>query len=164
VDEIVRLGEAYSIVTEHTSFLVLENDAEYRRWKIDRRNALRIERDRAAQARVRQELESLRSKAMADLGPTRSEKRQELRDQGEAMPGTSAMPAAQRSLPASTSPSVAPATSPLPPPQPRRGWDVDLGGGSSSGGNGGGAVDPAGLALALGLAGLALARRRRAGR
>jgi Ca-activated chloride channel family protein len=38
IDEIVRLGEGYSIVSEYTSFLVLENDAEYRRWKIERRN------------------------------------------------------------------------------------------------------------------------------
>ena len=29
--EVVRLGETFSIVTEYTSFLVLENDAEFRR-------------------------------------------------------------------------------------------------------------------------------------
>src|SRR5437867_8947927 len=46
IDEVVRLGEAYSIVSEYTSFLVLENDAEFQRWKLERRNALRIERDR----------------------------------------------------------------------------------------------------------------------
>ncbi len=39
VDEVVKLGEVYSIATEYTSFIVLENDAEYRRWKIERRNA-----------------------------------------------------------------------------------------------------------------------------
>ena len=51
VDEIVRLGEGYSIVTEYTSFIVLENDAEYQRWKIDRRNLLRLaERPEAATA------------------------------------------------------------------------------------------------------------------
>ena len=43
IDEIVRLGEGYSIATEYTSFIVLENDAEFQRWKIDRKNALRIE-------------------------------------------------------------------------------------------------------------------------
>ena len=39
LDEIILLGEEYSIVTEYTSFLVLENDAEYKRWKIERRNS-----------------------------------------------------------------------------------------------------------------------------
>jgi Ca-activated chloride channel family protein len=67
--EIVRLGEAYSIVTEHTSFLVLENDAEYKRWQIERRNSLRTERDRAAQAARRTDLESIRAKAASGLGP-----------------------------------------------------------------------------------------------
>ncbi len=45
VDEVVRLGEAFSIATEYTSFLVLENDAEYQRWKIERRNTLLLARD-----------------------------------------------------------------------------------------------------------------------
>ena len=36
-DEIVRLGEAYSIASEYTSFLVLPNDAEYQRWKLERK-------------------------------------------------------------------------------------------------------------------------------
>jgi Ca-activated chloride channel family protein len=71
LDEIVRLGEAYSIVTEYTSFLVLENDAEYKRWKIDRRNALRLARDRRSQAARRDDLAALRDKAVADIGPQR---------------------------------------------------------------------------------------------
>jgi hypothetical protein len=69
VDEIVRLGETFSIVTEYTSFLVLENDAEYQRWKIDRRNRDRISRDRAAQSARETELATLRRKAVADIGP-----------------------------------------------------------------------------------------------
>jgi Ca-activated chloride channel family protein len=69
IPEIVRLGEDFSIVTEYTSFLVLENDMEYQRWKISRRNLESIGRDRTAQARLREELESIRNKAMADLGP-----------------------------------------------------------------------------------------------
>lgn len=69
VDEVVRLGEAYSIVTEYTSFLVLENDAEFQRWKIARNNVLRTERDRKAQELVRANFDTLRSKAFADLGP-----------------------------------------------------------------------------------------------
>ncbi len=46
VSEVVRLCEGYSIVSQYASFLVLENDAEYQRWQIARRNATRIERDR----------------------------------------------------------------------------------------------------------------------
>jgi Ca-activated chloride channel family protein len=69
IDEIIRLGEAYSIVTEYTSFLVLENDGEYQRWKIDRRNALRLDRDRQAQEQRRKQLEALRNMAVADIGP-----------------------------------------------------------------------------------------------
>ena len=44
ISEVVRLGEGYSIVTEYTSFIVLENDAEYLRWKIARNNVLRTGR------------------------------------------------------------------------------------------------------------------------
>jgi Ca-activated chloride channel family protein len=69
IDEVVRLGEGYSIVTEYTSFLVLENDAEFQRWKIARNNVLRSDRDRQAQQMVRAQFDSMRSKAMADLGP-----------------------------------------------------------------------------------------------
>ncbi len=69
VDEIIGLGESYSIVTEYTSFLVLENDAEYQRWKIERRNRDRLKRDRNAQAGRQRELETLRQKAVQDIGP-----------------------------------------------------------------------------------------------
>ena len=69
IPEIVRLGEGYSIVTEYTSFLVLENDAEYRRWKISRNNMLKVGADREAQARAQSQLEQIRSKAMAQIGP-----------------------------------------------------------------------------------------------
>lgn len=69
INEIVRLGEAYSIVTEYTSFLVLENEAEYRRWKIERRNERRLGRDRTAQERRQQELEALRQRAASQIGP-----------------------------------------------------------------------------------------------
>jgi Ca-activated chloride channel family protein len=69
IPEIVKLGEAYSIVTEYTSFLVLENDAEYQRWKIDRRNVLRVQRDRQAQQDVRARLDAMRDRALADVGP-----------------------------------------------------------------------------------------------
>src|SRR5205814_7993290 len=69
IDEVVRLGEGYSIVTEYTSFLVLENDVEFQRWKIARNNVLRTDRDRHAQEMVRARFDSIRAKAMADLGP-----------------------------------------------------------------------------------------------
>lgn len=67
--EIIRLGEEFSIVSEYTSFIVLENDAEYQRWKIKRRNLETIGRDRDAQAKLRAELDGIRNKALADLGP-----------------------------------------------------------------------------------------------
>lgn len=142
VDEIVRLGEAFSIVTEHTSFLVLENDGEYQRWKIERRNALRLERDRAAQAGRDGELEKLRQKARAELGPHPFEKlAQDLR---EALPQRDRAPA--------------------PAARPARGFDVDFGGGSSGGGGatrgGGGAWDGRAALLLVLFAGLVMLRRR----
>ncbi len=69
IPEVVKLGEGYSIVTEYTSFLVLENDAEFQRWKIERNNLVRNGRDRDAQQLVRTKLDSIRNKAMADIGP-----------------------------------------------------------------------------------------------
>jgi len=69
LSEVVALGEAYSIVTEYTSFLVLENDAEYRRWKIDRRNTVRLARDRTARKKREDALVALRQKAVNDIGP-----------------------------------------------------------------------------------------------
>ncbi|MCP4105821.1 MAG: VWA domain-containing protein [Desulfobacteraceae bacterium] len=73
IDDIVRLGEDYSIVTEYTSFLVLENDAEYRRWKIERRNMRRIQRDRDSQEMARKKLNKIRDKALSKIGPVKKE-------------------------------------------------------------------------------------------
>ncbi len=138
VEEIVRLGEAFSIVTEYTSFLVLENDAEYKRWKIERRNALRIERDRRSQQRVRDKLAALRAQS-ADLGPvTRAD---------EAPAG--ATPAVSRQAPQRQ-----PATSSG--PGSSRGWDL-----SPRGGGGGGAIDPLTAALVAALGGFAWSALRR---
>jgi Ca-activated chloride channel family protein len=75
IDEVVRLGEAYSIVSEYTSFLVLENDAEFQRWKLERRNVLRIERDRTRQRKLDTQLAAIRSAVPDDLGPASDEKR-----------------------------------------------------------------------------------------
>lgn len=102
IDEVVRLGEGYSIVTEYTSFLVLENDAEFQRWKIARNNVLRNDRDRQAQQMVRAKLDSMRNKAMADLGP-QAERRE------MAMAQWIAQPQAQ--------PQSTPPQQPAPPPK-----------------------------------------------
>ncbi|MCG6893979.1 MAG: VWA domain-containing protein [Desulfobacteraceae bacterium] len=69
VDEVIRLAESYSVVTEYTSFLVLENDAEYRRWKIARANRERMARDRKAQAERMEALAEMRRRATVDVGP-----------------------------------------------------------------------------------------------
>jgi Ca-activated chloride channel family protein len=71
--EIIRLGECFSIATRYT-FIVLENDQEYRRWQIDRRNLDRIGRDRTAQEVVAAQLAKLREKSAADLGPEPTDK------------------------------------------------------------------------------------------
>lgn len=146
VDEVVRLGEGYSIVTEHTSFLVLENDEEYKRWQIDRRNATRIERDRRKQERVRSELERLRTRAvdksLEGIGPVAPRPPEAEEVQQEVMPQI-ALPGA-----APDAPFVARRT-----PRPRESsGDVDFGGG--------GALDPLFAMMAVALAGLALAGRR----
>src|SRR5581483_10542364 len=67
--EIVRLCEGYSIASEWASFIVLENDAEFARWKIERRNATRVQRDQRAQLALRNKLEDLRRQTQASLGP-----------------------------------------------------------------------------------------------
>jgi hypothetical protein len=122
--EIVRLGEGYSIATEYTSFLVLENDAEFQRWKIARNNSLRTDRDRKAQELARAQLDRIREKAVANLGPTTE-------------PPTFA--SAQTSAnPRSTSPTAAPQIAPAqpaapanpPPERPRNGFDFGHGSGS----------------------------------
>ena len=72
--QIVSLGELYSIVTEYTSFLVLENDNEYKRWKIKRLNQSRVKRDRNAQKKLRESLDEVRRMASSDLGPQEERK------------------------------------------------------------------------------------------
>lgn len=144
--EIVRLCEGYSIVSEYASFIVLENDAEYRRWKIDQRNATRIQRDRQARAALRKRFSEIRETALADMGPGTSTEEEQITLAPEISsntPGTATRPAA----PASTRDLN------IRPPTGRR-----SGGG---GGMGGGAIDPITGAIALGLAGAAAAAGRR---
>lgn len=115
ISEIVSLGETYSIVSEYTSFLVLENDAEYQRWQIERKNARRLGRDRAAQQAREEKLRLLRELALNDIGPGAA----------KAMPPQPQLAAAQSdpARPAATNPRQAPT-------QPRnqgRSIDLDLG-------------------------------------
>lgn len=70
--EIVRLCEGYSIVSEYASFIVLENDAEYKRWSIQRRNATRVQRDDSARNRLRIQLDNLREQSLAAIGPNKN--------------------------------------------------------------------------------------------
>jgi len=89
IPEIIRLGETYSIVTEYTSFLVLENDAEYKRWQIERKNARRTGRDRDAQ-RVRDEqLELMRNRALSGVGPEALQLAKNTEVSPAPVPGTS---------------------------------------------------------------------------
>lgn len=105
-DQVVALGESYSIVTEYTSFLVLENDAEFQRWKIERRNVARTGRDRQAQQQRQAELETLRQKAVADIGPQAAERKTEA-----VPPAQAQVPQAQPSAPAPGPAVRAPSTS-----------------------------------------------------
>lgn len=131
-NEIIRLGEAFSVVTEYTSFLVLENDAEYQRWKIARRNLESIAVDRSAQAKRQKELETIRNKALADLGPAVESK---------TSSGSQPMQlASARPTPAASAPT--PSTTSTPPPgRTGQSWDF----GTSP-------IGPLGLAFALWLA------------
>jgi Ca-activated chloride channel family protein len=132
-EEIVRLGEGYSIVTEYTSFIVLENDAEYARWKIDRKNALRIERDRKGQLALQQQLERMRDSTAQALGPAQMASAAPLPatalDPTNAVPSTGAQPA------------------PIQRARGPRDLFIPSGGGST---NGGGAIDPLAAILVLG--------------
>jgi Ca-activated chloride channel family protein len=149
--EIVRLCEGFSIVSPYASFLVLENDGEYQRWKIDRRNAARIQGDRAAQERVRKELDRLREQSIANLGP------QQERDSER----TVSQSPVDTALPSPAAPTISPELAAT--PSSSDGRDLDLPGVSGGGGGGGGAIDPLTGLLALTLAGAAAAAARRRG-
>jgi hypothetical protein len=98
---------------------VLENDGEYQRWKIERRNALRTDRDRKAQELTRVELEKMRNKAVAGLGP-----QQEVQlASAEPMVPSSIAPA-----PTANPPSPG-ASSPAQSSAPRRNQSFDFGSG-----------------------------------
>lgn len=152
-DEIVRLCEGYSIASEYASFIVLENDAEYQRWKIARRNATRIESDRRAQLALRSELDRLRRRAEESALPGRADRRAaEVLTSVAEDPGQAG---AQKSAPPNSPPAAPqqPGATRRPPDSPRRGWDFDL--------PGGGALDPITGAALLGFVALAAFARRR---
>lgn len=141
VRDIVRLGEGYSIVTEWTSFLVLEADGEYERWKIERRNALRVARERDALERVRTRFAKLRDKADGSIGPAAAERRAAARERHVAA-----------SDPGAAQPIAA---------TPRTGTRTRSNR-LFGGGGGGGAIDPVLALIAAALAGaLWIARARR---
>ena len=147
LDEIIRLGEGYSIVTEYTSFIVLENDAEYQRWKINRKNLVRNERDRTAHQKEVRELEALRGKTQVALGPV---------DLDEALALKQVVPPAAANRPQVTS---TPAPAPSAPTNRGNSRDFNL---PNSRGGGGGAIDPLTGGAALALAALAALAKRRA--
>ena len=128
ISDVVRLGEDFSIVTEYTSFLVLENDAEYQRWKIARKNLASNGRDRQAQAKRMEQMAAIRNKALDDIGP-----------QAVAKPASPVQMASARQMvnPALqvpvVQPSVRAASRPVEvaAPQPARRQSSDWGGGSS---------------------------------
>jgi len=132
-NEIIRLGEGYSIASEYTSFLVLENDAEYKRWKIKQVNATRIAKDRASQLKLRKELDKIR--ANNQLGPAVGDKvepqKQHIVQKSPQQTPTRQVPVKSRK-------------------RNRRSFDFKLPSG------GGGAVDPISGILLLGFAGVAL--------
>jgi Ca-activated chloride channel family protein len=140
IDRIIELGERYSISTEYTSFIVLENNGEYKRWKIAQRNADRLARDRRSHETRRAQLENLRDKAAAALGPDPTER-------------PKAAPAPTPVKQVTRRPSNAPTRDVSP-----RGRDLNF---PNSGGGGGGAIDPITGAIVIGLVGSGLAARRR---
>ena len=145
--EIVRLCEGYSIASQYASFIVLENDAEYQRWKIDRRNATRMARDRQAQIAVRERMEELRRQTAQQIGPR---------------PLDSTVAAKSADKGAAIQPSDSVTGLPLAADSDsdnagQRVSDSD----TAKDGNGGGAIDPLTALIAAGLAAAGIAGRKR---
>jgi Ca-activated chloride channel family protein len=147
IEKVIRLCEEYSIVSEYASFIVLENDAEYRRWKIERRNAIRIDRDRTAAQRATEQLARLRERAAESTGPQLASAEQPAAEQA-----TDVLSRIAPQAPAVNGNS----------PQPNSN-STDFGPGISvPSAGGGGAIDPVSGLIAAGLAiSSALAARRR---
>ena len=153
VQKIISLCEGYSIVGEYASFIVLENDAEYSRWSIERRNATRVRRDDTARVRLQQELQTLRDASLAELTP----------GEPQAVAATAPRQSSgdSTSIPTPTVNSVNPSVSTTPTDL---NWSRPDSSGSSPGVSrrgGGGAIDPITGLLALSLAGAAAVSRKR---
>ncbi len=162
VQEIVALCEGFSIVSEYASFIVLENDGEYQRWSIERRNLNRVQRDEAAQQRLQRDLEVMREKSLANIGPANSATPTSAQQSAPAETPTapaSPAPQAQPTTPGDLNWSQPQQSNPQPTRAPSSGRSPTkfYGGG----GGGGGAVDPLTALVALGLAGAAVTRRPR---
>ncbi len=142
IDAVVRLGEAYSIASEYTSFIVLENDAEYAKWKIAQRNAFRLTRNREAERSVTTQLLDLRKKLVSEVSPV-----------SEVLPVN---PLPQTPLDPASPAAAAPEAKVAITPQIPRGNSSDLNVGAP--GAGGGAIDPLSALLVLMLTGLCLLR------
>ncbi len=154
-EEIVRLCEGYSIVSVYASMLVLENDAEFKRWKIEQRNAVRVKRDRKSRAAVQDKLAELRRRSSEGFELNSAEKLVST-PSGNRPPVLA--PTGQPSPPVNANDNVPKDSGPA--PRPNRGMDLDIG--VSNGGGGGGAIEPVTALVSLGVIGAAaLARRRR---
>jgi len=147
------LCEGYSIAGEYASFIVLENDAEYARWSIERRNAIRVRRDDTARVRLQQELQTLRDASLSELAPGEP--------QSVAATDPRQSPGNASSIPAPTFDNFNPSVSTTPTDL---NWSRPDSSGSSPGirsGGGGGAIDPITGLLAMSLVGAAAASRKR---
>jgi len=164
VQKIVQLCEGFSIAGEYASFIVLENDAEYKRWAIERRNVTRVKRDDATRARLREELQRQRDESLAKLGPTAPT---QLASNTPANPAANVPNAPQANPQANPQPSSPTMPSSLPQANPVFNPAPSMPNGSpssSSGGSnfsGGGALDPLTATVALGLAAAAGLTRRK---
>ncbi|MDA1166106.1 MAG: VIT and VWA domain-containing protein [Planctomycetota bacterium] len=158
IAKIINLCEGYSIVGEYASFIVLENDAEYSRWSIARRNAIRVTRDDKARLQLQQQLQLLRDSALAQSGPAEPKsaagslpaEQTVAQNVPQAVPTTASSPAF---VPAQTTPTDlnwAPSSAPSVSPSSSRG-----------GSGGGGAIDPITGLFAAGLAASAMFNRKR---
>jgi Ca-activated chloride channel homolog len=174
-NKIVRLCEGYSIVSEYASFIVLENDSEYQRWSIQRRNATRVERDDRARRALQVELERMREQSIAALGPRGKDQRPASGEtnSSESLAKSSAPDALPGALPNDPVEfSAAPnnqmqgptdlAFVPQSSNQSASPVDTTQSGSPRGGGGGGGAIDPISGLIALSLAAASgLAARRR---
>ncbi len=150
IQKIISLCEGYSIVSEYASFIVLENDAEYSRWSIDRRNAIRVKRDDAARKALESKLETMRNESLAKLGPKETQ--------------LVSMKARESTDMNTNRPSPTNTVSPTSPTPTDLNWTPSSSNNTSpnfSSGGGGGAIDPITGLLAASLAGAAAWSERR---